>query len=50
MKPPDKNFIAFCGEVEFISPEFDYIGCMGALGKKKQILKKILEPENNYKN
>ena len=20
VKPPDKNFIAFCGEVEFISP------------------------------
>ena len=43
----DKDVIAFCGEMEFVSPVQIWIiqGGMAVHGKK-QILETILEPEN----
>ena len=49
VKPPDKNVIALCGKMEFISPVQGYTGWMEVRGNK-QILKRILEPENKYKS
>ena len=45
-KPPDKNFIAFCGEVEVTSPVQILIILGGWQLVEKKILKNILEPEN----
>ena len=46
VKPSDKNFIAFSGEVELISPVQILIISGGWQLVEKKMLKKILEPEN----